>query len=99
MRELFEICPKTRFLTFFWCFLRLEGGEFGQKRCKIGCSDVSGATWKNSLLKPWENDHFPKFSPIFPPVTPKNLVLPPKLLFFGKYKNRAVITQSFILIP
>ena len=20
----------------FWCFLRSEGGEFGQKRCKIG---------------------------------------------------------------
>ena len=30
----------------------------GQKRCKIGCSDVLGTTWKNSLFKPWKNDRF-----------------------------------------
>ena len=52
MRELFEICQKYSFLTFL-VFFSFEGGvEFSQKRCKIVCSDVSGTTWKNSLLKP-----------------------------------------------
>ena len=45
MRELFESCPKIQFLNFFGVFLALRGGdEFGQKRCKIVCSDVSGTT-------------------------------------------------------
>ena len=60
---------------------------------------MSGIVWKNSLLNPWENDHFLTFSPIFPPVPPKNLALPSalKLPFSGKYENRAIITQSFVM--
>ena len=52
MRELFEIYPKIQFFNFFGVFFQLRGGEFGQKRCKIVCSDLSGTTWKNSPLKP-----------------------------------------------
>ena len=50
MRELFEIFQKYSFLTFL-VVLSFEGGEFGQKRCKIVCCGVSGTTWKNSLVK------------------------------------------------
>ena len=83
MRDLFEICPKIQFFKLFWCLLRSEEGEFGQERRKIECSDVSGTTCKKSLFKPWENVHFSTFTPIFPPVPPKNLALPHtlKLLF------------------
>ena len=52
MRELFEIYKKNTVFQLFWCFLSFEGGDFSQKRCKIVCFDVSGTTWKNSLLKP-----------------------------------------------
>ena len=53
MRELFEICPKF-FFNFFgaFCDLRGGGGEFGEKRCKIECYNVSGATWKSPCLSP-----------------------------------------------
>ena len=53
MRELFEVCPKIQFFNFFGVFLALRGGgEFGQKRCKIVCSGVSGTTWNTSCLSP-----------------------------------------------
>ena len=55
MWELFESCPKRQFFNFFGVFLALRpggGDEFGQKRCKIVCSDVSGTTWKISCLSP-----------------------------------------------
>ena len=53
MRELFEICPKF-FFNFFGAFCDLGGGggEFGEKRCKIECYNVSGATWKSPCLSP-----------------------------------------------
>ena len=34
MRELFENCPKMQIFKLFWCFLRFEGGEVGQKGVK-----------------------------------------------------------------
>ena len=55
MREVFETCPEMQVLKLFWCFLIFEGGgggEFGQKSCKIECSDVSGITWKIPCLSP-----------------------------------------------
>ena len=50
MRRLFEISPKLQFLNFFGAFLDLKG-EFGQKRCTVVCSYVSGTTWTNFLHK------------------------------------------------
>ena len=42
MRQLLKICQKNTVFELSWCLLRLEGGDFGQKRCKGGCSNVSG---------------------------------------------------------
>ena len=93
MRELFEICPKIQFLKLFWCFLRFEGVNFVRKRVKLGvltCQDEM----ETFPLKRSENDVYSTFSFIFPPVPPKNLVLPPtSKLPFEKYENRAIITK------
>ena len=70
MRELFEICPKIQFFIFFGVFLAL-GGAFGQKRCKIVCSDVSGTTWKISCLSPDKMTIFPHLSLFFHPSLQK----------------------------
>ena len=77
--------------------MRFEGSEFGQKRCKMECSDVSGTTWKNPLPNPWVNDHFSVFSPIFHLSLPNIWHSYPFLkYFFEMYENRAIITQNFI---
>ena len=82
MRELLEICPKIQFLKLFSFFLRSEGVEFAQKRCKIECSDVSGTTWKSPCLRPGKITIFLHYH-FLNPVPLKNLALPPtsKLLF------------------
>ena len=99
MRKLFEICPKIQFFKLSGCFLRFKLSEFGQKRCKIECFDVSGTTWKSPcLIKPWENDNFPKFSSIFslslPTIWHSHLL---QNYFFETYENRAIVTKSVIL--
>ena len=82
MRELIKNYPKIVFRTFLVVF-KAGGSVLGWKRCREGCPNVSGTNWKNSILKHWENDCFSTFSPIFPPVHPRNHALPPslKLLF------------------
>ena len=75
MRELLRYCPKMQFFHLIWCFLRLEGGEFGKKRCEGKCSNGERAF-----------------------VPQKNLALPPALNYLSeRYKNRAIITRSFVL--
>ena len=77
MKELLKISPKIQgFFNFLGALLRLEGVNL-DKKSKVGCSNVSGTNWENSLLKPWENGHFSTFSPIFPLVPLKNLALTP----------------------
>ena len=79
-----KFVQKIQFLKLFGAFLRCEESEFGQKRCKIECSDVSGTTWKKSLFKHWENDNFPHLALFVDPL---------QNYLFEMYENRAIITQ------
>ena len=92
MRELFEICPNF-FFNFFGAFCDLRGGEFGEKRSKIECSNVSGATWKSPCLSPGKMTIFAHLALFFHLSFQKIWdFYPLQNYFLEKYKNRAITT-------
>ena len=47
------------FILEFIKFRRHPGNEFGQKRCKVGCFNVSGIKWKIPCLTLFDMDFAP----------------------------------------
>ena len=89
-----KFVQKYRFLTLMLFFFRLEGGELGHERCKGGFSNGSGTKWENPLLRPWENEHFSKFSPVFHFSIRKPLVFESQIL--RHYLTRGGDTSIYI---
>ena len=52
-------------------------GKLVIRKVQMGFSDVLGTNWRKPLLTPGKLGLFHIFSPIFPPVPPKNWALPP----------------------